>query len=279
MRARARTCVVATVRLRSRKGSPFDMSNLRQAYLASRRGVTLLAFLGCAWSALDADRAAAQGAIIRPFARRVTFNMPGDFLIIGNVNSVCSTTRGGSNITQRCTQGRNPNPGVTSDFNNDNVFMDYFIDPSIAGMSAGGSAVFNASTATLTLPANATVEFAGLYWAGAYQAGASTGSGSNNIPAGSAAPTPNRRNTVYIKTPHSGSLLQVVATQFDEPSFDQAPDIYQGFRDVTQIVKDGGSGTYAIANMQVGTGRQKTGGWSLVVVFQSPTEPERNLTV
>ena len=54
---------------------------------------------------------------------------------------------------------------------------------------------------------------------------------------------------------------------------------YQGFADVTNLVKAGRSGEYTVANVQAGRGTDRYGGWALVVALQDPTEPLRNLTV
>ena len=54
---------------------------------------------------------------------------------------------------------------------------------------------------------------------------------------------------------------------------------YQGFADVTSLVKAGGGGTYTVANVQAGTGADRHAGWSLVVAYQDSAQPARNLTI
>ena len=54
---------------------------------------------------------------------------------------------------------------------------------------------------------------------------------------------------------------------------------YQAFADVTALVGAGGAGSYSVANVQAGTGRGAWGGWALVVAYEDPGLPLRNLTV
>ena len=54
---------------------------------------------------------------------------------------------------------------------------------------------------------------------------------------------------------------------------------YQAFADVTSIVQAAGPGTYFGADVPAATGEDRHAGWSLVVVYRSPSLPLRNLTV
>ncbi|MGH9119808.1 MAG: hypothetical protein ACRD0A_18625 [Acidimicrobiales bacterium] len=63
---------------------------------------------------------------------------------------------------------------------------------------------------------------------------------------------------------------------FGPTAGDQA---YQRFADVTSLVQGAGTGDYWGADVAAGTGADRYGGWSLVVVFRNPTLPLRNLTV
>ena len=48
---------------------------------------------------------------------------------------------------------------------------------------------------------------------------------------------------------------------------------------MTSMVQAAGAGTYSVANVQAGTGGDRYAGWTLVVAYQDPTQPPRNLTV
>jgi uncharacterized repeat protein (TIGR01451 family) len=121
------------------------------------------------------------------------------------------------------------------------------------------SSTFNSSQSTLSLPADAVVLFAGLYWGGS-----STNSGRNSIKF--AGP-----NGIY-STLSSDALYSGAGTAY--------PDSYQGFKDVTLDIRTSGVGTYTVGNIQTNSGAtNQWGGWSLVVVYGSGTERPRNLTI
>ena len=65
------------------------------------------------------------------------------------------------------------------------------------------------------------------------------------------------------------------------PSAGAALRLYQGFVDVTDIVRSGGGGEYTVANVQLGTGLEadQSGGWALAVAYEDTAQPTRNLTV
>ena len=111
------------------------------------------------------------------------------------------------------------------------------------------SATFDSSRATLALPAGATVLWAGLYWAGDTSAGLF----------GAAAPTAASRNQVRFATPTTG-YAAVTASVLDADA--SSTTRFQGFADVTAQVKAAGNGTYAVANVQSGTGINRWAGWS-----------------
>ena len=86
---------------------------------------------------------------------------------------------------------------------------------------------FNSSTADLSLPAGATVLFAGLYWGGDTSAGA--------------AAVRRRRGSqprTVLLAPPGGGYASVTASTLDGST--AAPTRYQGFADVTAAVQAGG---------------------------------------
>ena len=140
-------------------------------------------------------------------------------------------------------------------------------DRTVTWLDADGDpATFDSTSADLTLPAGASVLFAGLYYGGRLAAG--TG--------GSPAPSPGARNTVRFKAPGDTGYRSLTASQVDDASTQ-----YQGFVNVTGIVAAAGPGTYTTANVQLGTGLSdsSSGGWALVVAYGDPAAPSRNLSV
>ena len=117
--------------------------------------------------------------------------------------------------------------------------------------------------------------FAGLYYGGRTQAGSG----------GSAAPNANLRNKVLLRPPNLPTYIPLTAAVVDDapvnPSAGAALRLYQGFVDVTDIVRSGGAGEYTVADVQLGTGLEadQSGGWALAVAYEDTAQPTRNLTV
>jgi hypothetical protein len=129
----------------------------------------------------------------------------------------------------------------------------------------GNASTFNSSSSQLSLPSDATVLWAGLYW------GARTAAG-----VGGAAATGNPK-TMLLQVPGASSYQTITSQQaFGPLAGDSA---YQQFADVTSFVQAAGAGTYWGANVAAATGQDRYAGWSLAVVYRSPSLPLRNLTV
>ncbi|MGX6603702.1 hypothetical protein ACWKSP_16385 [Micromonosporaceae bacterium Da 78-11] len=101
-------------------------------------------------------------------------------------------------------------------------------------------------------------------WPGAQEAGSAgcTASGSGLHPICSA-PAGSAWNPVTASTVYTGSGINA----------------YQGFADVTPLVAGAGDGTYAVANIQSGTGKDRYAGWALVLAYQNPAEAMHSLRI
>ncbi len=232
-----------------------------------RRLMTIVATFALALSGLlivsAPTASAADFGPTRAFTPVFTANTTGDVIIRGNNLETCvplSTQAQGTGIT--CEQTQNG----TSQQNN-NFFMTY-ID---ADGTTGGNTTFDSSSATVTVPAGATVLYAGLSWGAVTTAGALTG---YQALTGVAAPNPLLLRDALFRAPGASSYSPVTSTTTD---INQGN--YQAYVDVTSTVKAAGSGTYSVANVQAGTGGGNYAGWSLAVAFSDPTMPSRNLTV
>ncbi len=194
--------------------------------------VSLAAMLVCA-----ACAAPAAAQVIRGFAPRVSVNQAGDITLIGNTVMTCSG--GGS-----CTNGRNGTGGALNNNNHTMVYVDM----------DGDASTVSSSSATLTLPAGATVSWAGLYWGG----------DTNNA----------LRTQVRFATP-AAAYTTINATQLDVSGTD-----YQAFADVTTQVRTGGLGAYRVGNVRsTPNSANRHGGWALIVLYADATQPMRNLVV
>jgi uncharacterized repeat protein (TIGR01451 family) len=187
--------------------------------------------------------------IVTPFTTRFTQNARGNFVITGNNLLTCPSS------DSDCDPNGNDDD---NDFNM--VYIDVDANPT----------TFNSSRAVVNLPAGATVLFAGLYW------GADTDDGSDEGPGPNPedAPNPNLRRQVLFDTPALGGYSLVEGSQIGISG-----TRYHCFFDATGAVRAAGNGTYTVANLQAGTGGDRYGGWSLVVVYRLPIESLRNLTV
>ena len=191
-------------------------------------------------------------AATRAFTVRYTQNIKGNITLVGNTLETCPSSGDAT-----CAAARNGTAANAAD-NNDNNHNMVVVDADSDGTT------FDSSSATLSVPATATVRFAGLYW------GADTSAGTN----GSAAQNAAMSDTVELKAPGASSYQMLTADQLDSSG-----TTYQGFRDVTSIVQAAGNGSYTVANVQEGTGQNRYGGWSLVVAYADPTDVARNLTI
>ncbi len=131
------------------------------------------------------------------------------------------------------------------------------------------AATFDSSRAELRLPAGATVLYAALYW------GANTATATG----GAAARDPAARGRVLLATPGGAAYSRVTADTVDRGSATSQKDAYQGFADVTALVRAAGAGAYTVADVQSGTGEDRYAGWALVVAYRDRSAPARNLTI
>lgn len=185
-------------------------------------------------------------AVATPFDVRFTTTTTGDITFAANTLMTAPATP----------EGDDARNGVGSDLNNNDftmVYVDIDADPT----------TFNSSSADLVMPDGAQVLFAGLYWGGRTSTSAAPG-GETQL-----------RNTVNIQAPGDSGYTPLIGTIIGTTA-----SSYQGFADVTSLVQDGGVGSYTVANVRaIANKSDYYAGWSLVVAYQAPGEPARNLTV
>ncbi len=201
----------------------------------------------------------------------------GAIAIFGNANEACvtGTTESGTLCDTARQESLLTNPGAENDSNNDNNAwpMSWVnVDPTNNN--------YNSSSATVTWPSGSTVLFAGLFWEGrecAYAGGGSPACppGELNAPADTPA---SPFDQMKLEGPNGG-YQTITATDFDAATTDQHGTGYGGFADVTTMVQQDGEGTWTGADVASSTGYDMFAGWSLVVAYQNPADPLRNLTV
>lgn len=124
----------------------------------------------------------------------------------------------------------------------------------------------NAASAILSLPAQSTVLYAELLWSGSYNVSGQNLSAFIN-------------NNVTFTTPAG-----VFSIPFDPVT---ATTIFNMFyvrsADVTSIVQASGAGTYTVGGIVATTSAldntTNAGGWTLMVVYENPTLPIRNMSI
>jgi hypothetical protein len=209
--------------------------------------VALLALLGVcgAWSAsaLAADT---------PLAPRFAQTLRGDVTTAGNTLMSCPSNANG------CTAAR-ARTGPALDNNSFNMAR---VD------TDGDNSTFTSSSSQLSIPAGATVVWAGLYWSADTSAGSN---GSNATSAGS-------RGQVRFRVP-GGSYQTLTAAGGDLINASGQTTRYRGFRDVTSQVASARGGTYWVANVQSGTGNDRFAGWGLVVAYRDSAQAIRRVNV
>jgi uncharacterized repeat protein (TIGR01451 family) len=198
----------------------------------------------------------------RPFTVRFSANTRGNITIIGNSQLSCLGDDNSIGGQTTCVDAR---ARIGTNYNNNDFYLRQLdVD--------GVSTTFNSTTADFTLPPTATVLYAGLYW------------GAFSDPAIDPEPGLNpNRGTVLFSTPTSGGYVPITADILNDIEILYQGNAYQGVADVTALVRSGGGGTYGVANLQALEGpiygQNRYAGWSMVVVYQDSTQPQRNMVV
>jgi hypothetical protein len=183
--------------------------------------------------------AAPAHAADAPFTPRFAQTARGDIAAVGNTVMTCPV--GAANCA--AAQG-----GAAY---SDNDFAMAYVD-----LDGSATTTLNSSSATVTLPAGATVLWAGLYWSGH----------SNSA----------SKDKVQFRVP-GGSYTQVTAGQILTSSAQSIR--YRAFRDVTAQVAAAGAGTYWVGDVQSTPGTDRFGGWALLVAYRDNAQPVRRLNV
>ncbi|GLZ42916.1 SdrD B-like domain-containing protein [Actinokineospora sp. NBRC 105648] len=250
---------------------------------AVRRALAaLLAVVTAAAGVVVLATAPADASIVRPFTLNYDQEIYGDFLQAGNGNSRCPTLSDPQDpfgeIPADCVASQARTYTAQSGFN-DSFYMRW---ADVDGLSA----TYNSSTAAITIPSGATVDFARLNWSGdtgnfrdddgfiSSEYGCNSrqllaGAGFANAPAG----TPESQSvrlTVGGATPVNVAPAVITRDAMSSVPATQA-QFYSAYANVTAqlaAATTGVSQTITVGNIWTPEGFGCYAGWSLVVVYK-----------
>ncbi|WP_409472031.1 DUF3344 domain-containing protein [Streptomyces sp. HC307] len=211
-------------------------------------GVLALAAMWTPGSSLAA--APAPEAESLAFAQRYRAHQHGGIVRAANSSITCRQSTAPS-----CPDVQGGRQGANGDF--DMFYIDVDRDPN----------TYNSSRAEVRLPSGSRVTYARLYWGG-------------NLRVGEQKP-PEDNGRVLIAEP-GGEYRELLADTVVGHRVADGADAFQASADVTGLVREGGSGLYTVAQVNVAMGGSAAGawgGWTLVVVYENAAEPLRHLAV
>jgi uncharacterized repeat protein (TIGR01451 family)/MYXO-CTERM domain-containing protein len=199
---------------------------------------------------------------------RVQVDQRGDFVMIGNTLGWDCAANAATPVvgTTDNSLGSFVSCGLLSTDTSPDLF--WRADEPSAGKALASSNFTSAdarTTAVLTLPKNAKVTHAFLYW-GARRSGTAAD------------------NTATIERPGSFSMSVTATATYAHPAAVTSGTIYESVADVTSLVVASGSGAYRVGGIDTQSFPDSEedvlfGGWALVVLYQLDTEPLRNLAI
>ena len=201
---------------------------------------------------------------------RFSANVTGNFAYAANTSLTCdndadptngSLSAAGNSAEQReCERvllGANPTPIRNEEPRNNRFFLRNLDVDNIA-------TTYNSSSSPIALPAGSTVLWAGLYWGTRTEALSQYPSNGADL------------NKVQFDLPSTAGYqyTTITAQQVDNDTYTRGY-----FAEVTALVQQGGSGLYTVGNVAARQVDNGWGAWTLIVAYQDPAEPLRNLSV
>ena len=148
----------------------------------------------------------------------------------------------------------------------------------IDGATGNGSVTRNSSSSDLIIPAGSKIKFARLYWGGVI----------NNADYDLATED---NKTVKLRKGNTNAYTDIKALAIDKVAFSTGSGKskidytqYQAYADVTAFIEQNKNGTYTMGNAPLSTGSVtglggSHGGWTIVVVYESTTQPYNSVRV
>ncbi|MET7481477.1 DUF3344 domain-containing protein [Streptomyces sp. NPDC005538] len=217
-----------------------------------RRASTGALALASIWApaASGASAPPAAEAERLPLSQRYHALQHGGIVRAANTSISCRTD---SATCLAVREGRDAVNGANGDF--DMFYVDVDRDPN----------TYNSSRAEIRLPEGARATYARLYWGG-------------NLRVGEQKPA--RDNGRVLIAEPGGEYKTVLADTVVGHRVARGADAFQASADVTELVRESGSGLYTVAQVNTAMGRSAAGawgGWTLVVAYEKQREPLRRL--
>ena len=233
----------------------FLLSPLRHGTVTALALAGLLAPAALA-AASAAPPAPAPEADHVPFTERYNALQHGGIVRAANSSITCRADQPvPTTATAACPAVRAGKTGVNGAF--DMTYIDVDRDPN----------TYNSSRAEVRLPEGARVSYARLYWGG-------------NLRVGEQKP-PKDNGRVLIAEP-GGQYKEVLADTVVGHRVANGADAFQASADVTGLVRDSKPGLYTVGQVNVAKGTSRAGawgGWTLVVAYENPADPLRQLSL
>ena len=240
------------------------MSRIRGRQTRPRRPRKLLRLLTsvllvAGLTAVGVVTAPAASAAVIPFASVYSTQDNGAITLVGNSQMSCPTAATGCPAGRIAAATSTAQSGV-----NDNDFAMAFVDQDSDNTTG------NSTSADLSLPSGSTVLSAFLVWGGR-----------RNDSTNTTTVTPGQAKSIKFRAPGATAYTSFTDGILTDPALTSTTDYnpYQGYRDVTAIVKAAGNGTYWAADISATTGGDRYAGWSLVVAYRNPAAPLRDLRI
>ena len=193
------------------------------------------------------------------------YNIKGDFTMLGNTN-----------LSLSAYDEKKNNEG------NDMKYVDIDGDPTTLNSSMATLELSNAGE-NGTNQSCSKVLFAGLYWTG------KSDDTKENFSVTKNSVTKNyTKNSVSLKGPGTSVYTKITATTNSSISAIRFPGtaqsgIFVGYQEVTDYVREHGSGAYTVADMALKEGINSnpgySGGWVMIVIYENPTMKPRAVTL
>ncbi|MEU9240801.1 DUF3344 domain-containing protein [Streptomyces sp. NPDC048385] len=192
-----------------------------------------------------------------PFTERYNALQHGGIVRAANTSITCQADQPAPTTATAaaCPAARAGGTGVNGAF--DMTYIDVDRDPN----------TYNSSRAEVRLPEGSRVSYARLYWGG-------------NLRVGEQKP-PKDNGRVLIAEP-GGEYKEVLADTVVGHRVANGADAYQASADVTELVRYSKPGLYTVSQVNVAKGRSAAGawgGWTLVVAYENPADPLRQLSL